>query len=114
MSRRISPKATIARLLTDRSGVSTLQYGVILGLVALGSISALKSIGGETKKDFGAVSSNVAANKANADPFAGAPGTADANVTPGTPTTSNNPNMTSSGGAYEPAAMQAAPPMYSE
>lgn len=108
MSRRTSPQSTFSRLLADRSGVSTLQYGVILGLVALGSISALKSVGGETKQDLGAVTSKVSANQVNADPFAGAPGAADGNVTPGTPTT-NNPNMTSSGGAYEPAAMQSAP-----
>lgn len=111
---RSNKNAFIARLKSDTSGVSTIQYGFLLGLVAIGSLSALKSLGSENKKEYNSVTSAVAANQVNADPFAGAPGTLDTSTNKSTnsnTSTNTTTPTTSSGGAYEPAAMQAAPPI---
>ena len=120
-------RSPVRRLVADQSGVSTIQYGVVLALIALGSISALQSLGGEAKKSINNTGAKVAANRPNADPFAGGLGAvepAPSAVPPNSTTTKNvNPNGGAiepataastvaspiNGGAYEPAMSKSAP-----
>jgi Flp pilus assembly pilin Flp len=46
-------------LLRDTSGASTLEYGVGLGLIALVSLQALSSVGGEVSEDLDHTSAQV-------------------------------------------------------
>ncbi len=94
--------AAARRLLTSNSGVSSIEFGLILGLVALGAVQAMSSLGDEVRTDFDQSKQEVAANRANADPFGRGPGGESGNSGSGVNSGSSD------GGAPEPAA---APPV---
>lgn len=58
------------RLGQDRRGLSSTELGVVLALIALGSVQALSMLGKQVEGDLDTATSKVADNRPNADPFA--------------------------------------------
>lgn len=111
----------VTRLAADEAGLSTMEYGMILALVALGSIPALSALGGSSKQNLEQTEARVEQyRRNNADPFSRGNGSvARDNLSTGGNGGGANPsvNTGSSGGSgnqnardpFEPAPMQAAP-----
>ena len=49
----------IRRFLTDESGATAIEYGLIAALIAVAAITALTSIGGNLNKTFTNVGDNL-------------------------------------------------------
>lgn len=52
----------IAAIWRDRGGLSSIEYGIIAGLLALAAIPALNALGGEVEEGMSNTSSAVASN----------------------------------------------------
>lgn len=96
----------IASLRSDSRGVSTTEFGILIGVFALASLQVLSSIGGEVEQNLDHTSTQVGANRTNADPFAKA-GASQANTgyqDPGAGTDPFEPAVSGSApaDAYEP------------
>lgn len=63
----------LAELRADRRGLSSTELGIVLALIALGSVQALSLLGKEVEEDLDTTKAEVAKNRANADPFARGP-----------------------------------------
>ena len=62
---------TIKSFLSDESGATAIEYGLIAALVSVAAIAALGSVGNSLKDIFGVVSNelgNAAANATSATP----------------------------------------------
>lgn len=93
--------AILREIVSDRRGVSSTELGIVLGLVALGSVQAMSSLGQEVEEDLDLAKTEVAANRSNADPFA--PGPDGARVTGGD-SINGSIGTSGGGGVPEPAA----------
>lgn len=101
----------------DRRGVSSTELGVVLALVALGSLQALTSLGQEVEQDLDLAKTEVQGNRAYADPFGRGGGKSQADqggntnrsITDGGGGGSPEPAAASDGGMPEPAAASVAP-----
>lgn len=51
----------LVRIHRDRSGVSTTEFGILIGLFALASLQAISAIGSEVSEDFDHASTKVGA-----------------------------------------------------
>lgn len=87
----------LRRLGADRRGVSSTELGVVLALVALGSIQALSSLGQEVEQDLDLAKTEVERNRPRADPFARAA------VAQQDGSSNRSINSDGDGGASEPA-----------
>jgi pilus assembly protein Flp/PilA len=57
---------TIKNFLSDESGATAIEYGLIAALVSVAAITALTSLGGSLKSIFGVVSNELGNAAANA------------------------------------------------
>lgn len=114
-------RLTLARLLADNRGLSSTEFGVIIALVALGSLQALSALGGKVESNLDTTAGAVSKNANFANPLVGGnPGTkptgGDPSITTNQPNTADEPAVASARmappRAYdEPAPMmQSAPP----
>ena len=52
-------KNLFSKFLTDESGATAIEYGLIAGLVSVAAIAALTAMGGSLTTIFGVVSTNL-------------------------------------------------------
>jgi pilus assembly protein Flp/PilA len=57
---------TIKTFLSDESGATAIEYGLIAALVSVAAIAALQSLGGSLESIFGVVSNELSDAAANA------------------------------------------------
>lgn len=62
MSSETAFRKEVRRLFRDQSGVSNLEYGVILSLIAVSSVGALEMLGISVKDSFNQTSSSIVSN----------------------------------------------------
>ncbi len=62
---------TIKTFLSDESGATAIEYGLIAALVSVAAIAALQSLGGSLESIFGVVSNELSDAAANATGGAG-------------------------------------------
>lgn len=106
----------LRQIVRDRRGVSSTELGVVLALVALGSLQALTSLGQEVEQDLDLARTEVADNRAYADPFGRGRAAAQDSSTnrssdSGTDGLTPEPPASDDGGVPEPAAASVAPEM---
>lgn len=58
--------ASIKSFLSDESGATAIEYGLIAALVSVAAIAALQSLGGSLRDIFGVVSNELSDAAANA------------------------------------------------
>ena len=51
--------STVKRFLSDTSGATAIEYGLIAGLIAVVIITAIKNIGTNANRKFQAISTNL-------------------------------------------------------
>jgi pilus assembly protein Flp/PilA len=56
----LSAYLSAVRALTDRKGVTAVEYGLIAGLIAVAIIAILQSLGGNLSSLFGKVNTSIA------------------------------------------------------
>lgn len=105
---------SLRKLAADRRGVSSTELGVVLALVALGSIQALSSLGQEVEQDLDLAKAEVERNRSRADPFARGvaiqqDGNSNRSINTGGDGGAPEPAAGSDGGLPEPAAASVAP-----
>lgn len=106
----------LGKLGADSRGVSSTELGVVLALVALGSIQALSSLGQEVEQDLDLAKTEVERNRSRADPFARAAvaqqdGNSNRSIDSGGDGSAPEPAAGSDEAMPEPAAASAAPEM---
>lgn len=95
--RRTSQICTVfGRLLDDRQGLTNLEYGVILSLLAVTSVGALNALGVSVKDGFTGAGDAVAANR---EAFYGSGSSTNRGTTSGGSNSGNLDTNGSSGGA---------------
>lgn len=67
----LANRITLARLLTDNRGLSSTEFGVIIALVALGSLQALSALGGKVESNLDSTATAVGNNAKFANPLVG-------------------------------------------
>lgn len=115
-------RLTLARLLADNRGLSSTEFGVIIALVALGSLQALTALGGKVESNLDTTAGAVSNNTKYANPLVGGnavspPNGGEPAISAGqeAPTSADEPPVASARmappKAYdEPAPVQMAPP----
>ena len=51
---------TIKRLITDERGLETVEYAVVTGLIVVGAIVAIQTVGGHVARIFGLLNTDLA------------------------------------------------------